>query len=53
MHKNSETMDIIADIINKQDENKEIRMLNSENIDKIVYSLLSSHVLYPLTFYPS
>ncbi|NLP26072.1 MAG: antitoxin [Clostridiales bacterium] len=57
--KNSETMDIIADIINKQDENKEIRMLNSENIDKIVYSLLSSpcnftpllHFIIPVNYF--
>lgn len=46
--KNSETMDTIAGIISKQSDNDEVRMLNAENIDKIVHSLLSS----PCNFTP-
>ena len=46
--KSSETMDTIAGIISKQSDNDEVRMLNAENIDKIVHSLLSS----PCNFTP-
>lgn len=56
---NSKTMDILAEIINKQSENEEIRMLNSENIEKIVHSLLSSpcnftpllHFIIPVNYF--
>ncbi|MDR1673947.1 MAG: hypothetical protein LBR54_00640 [Oscillospiraceae bacterium] len=44
----SEVMDVLADIIGKQSENEEVRMLNAEHVEKIVTSLLSS----PCNFTP-
>lgn len=38
----SKTMSALADILQKQSENAETKMLNSDSIDKIVHGLLSS-----------
>ena len=44
----SQVMNALAEIISKNTEDKELKMLNSENIDKIIHSLLSS----PCNFTP-
>lgn len=38
----SKTMSALADILQRQSENSELKMLNSDSIDKIVHGLLSS-----------
>lgn len=47
-HESSKVMNIIADIIGKQNDNSELAMIGGEKIEKIIYSLLSS----PCNFTP-
>lgn len=44
----SDVMRILSEILSKQSDSKDVRMVNSENIDKIIHSLLSS----PCNFTP-